>query len=386
MKKVKIKAKNNKIFFVGFALLFALVGGLYLYVSHAETALKPPIKGLMFRDDLPPQDLVKKDGTLIFDNSVVLLRWKDLEPADGVFSTEAWNKINDFTSRGIRVRLRILAGIHAPDFVKQLGGPPVSGSGIDCSRSGGIAVLNTVDNVGGCVARFWTDQYLLQYEQLMQEIARRFDGTPEGALVLDVVDSACMTIYAEPFYRAHKSSDSHSRLYKAGLTELNDKYCHNQAIDIHNRVFRYTRTSIAFNNWEILTNSPTNEYRVSTTYGLQQAATFIAESRKKMGDKLVVQNNSLAEDPAEGCPTTALSINCYIKLFKQPKGFQTQTWIKLNSSPSTLYTALDNGLKVGASFAELPAMPNDAYGRPGIYNLNITKLRDYDRALEDNAR
>ena len=114
-------------------------------------ALKGPCQGLMARDYPPPA------GFPFLDNVVVQVTWYDLEPAEGRFDGPGWEKIEQAHRQGFKIRLRILAGIHAPDFVKRLGGPGIAAPehAIDCSQSGGIAVWNPHGERGGCIPRFW---------------------------------------------------------------------------------------------------------------------------------------------------------------------------------------------------------------------------------------
>ena len=74
--------------------------------------------------------------------NVVQVTWRELEPAEGRFDGPGCEKVEQARHQGFKIRLRILAGIHAPDFVKRLGGPGISDPEhkLDCTRSGGAAV------------------------------------------------------------------------------------------------------------------------------------------------------------------------------------------------------------------------------------------------------
>jgi hypothetical protein len=364
--------------------------GTHVEFGAATSRLKPVIKGLMPRQGILAQDLTHSDGKPIFDHAVVHLLWKDLEKKvlvgsrmQETFSTpeteREWAKVADYTSKGISVRLRIMAGIHAPNFTKGAG---VSAPEHDCS-AGGIALNNPVDDTWGCVPHFWTDGFLNQYQELMQEVSRRFDLTADGRLVLDVVDSACMTVYAEPFYRAHNHAESSKRLWDAGLNEATDRHCHSRALQIHDSAFQQTRVSLAVNNWEIITNANT-QYVISRNDGMNKIRDFLDNpstgAKVQYGQKLVLQNNGLGASPAEGCPDPpSNTIYCYLKSAPHPKGYQSETWVKLGSELG-LFTAVQNGLNAGAAFIELPNIPNN-----GIRNLSLDTLRSKDRQLECNA-
>src|SRR5262245_21359445 len=158
------------------------------------------------------------------DHAVIDVRWAELEPHDQAFLGPAWGHLRSRIHRepDLKVRIRILAGRFAPDFVKKLAGPPLSSRQIDCSQEGGIAIVQPSNGIASCVPYFWTDDVLRQYKQLMTEVSRRFDDDPH---VLDVVDSACMTNWAEPFIRAGNDRGSNVRLWEAGLDETTDRHC-----------------------------------------------------------------------------------------------------------------------------------------------------------------
>lgn len=347
--------------------------------------LKPQAKGLMTRGGLPPSSVPS------IDHGVIHLLWKDLETADQTFSGTGWSQVAAAKERGIKVRLRIMAGIHAPKFVKQLHPPDKPAfisdvpKGIDCAPSGGIAVYNPVDKTGNCVPYFWYTPVLDQYQQLMQEVARRYDIAPEGSHVLEVVNSACMTVYAEPFFRAHGDIASNQRLFSAGLDYTNDRLCHERAVNIHNSSFNTTRTSLAVNAWDVIDGSA-DDGRAQSWPRTQEFGDW---ARATMGEKLVIQNNGLGED--EGCPTrTGTKVGgpqyCYIASIGQPKGFQSETFPKLGGAESCakgkegLFAALGNASAMKASFVELPGIPSNCGGLTG---LDQTRLANVDKALED---
>ena len=169
-----------------------------------------------------------------------------------------------------------LRGDPRSSFVKRLGGPGISAPehNIDCSNTGGVAIWNPHDNVGGSIPRFWLPEVLDQYEKLMQEVARRYEGAPD---ICEVVDSACMTVYAEPFYRAHADEGSNARLlFEAGINPLK-KISRPIAgpSKIHNRLFKRTRTSLAVNQWDVIDESPSHHHdSFEPTYELRHVGSF----------------------------------------------------------------------------------------------------------------
>ena len=365
-------------------------------IAAGTPVLKPSAKGLMTRAGLPPAE-----ATYI-DNGVVHVYWRDLERTDQNFDFpgNAWGEVAAAKARGLKVRLRFYAGIHAPDFVKAMhplgkpfhlsepnpDGDPSTNDAIDCSVTGGIAVYN--EPFGGCVPYFWTTPVLDQYQQLMQEVARRYDQTQAGDHVLEVVASACSTVFAEPFYRAHRELRSNLRLWEAGLNETKDRACHTRAIEIHNATFLSTRTSLALNPWDIVDGS--TDDGVTRVDNWLKAESFATWARSLMGEKLVIQNNGLGE--GDGCPNSLGGTGggphfCFISSLSQPKGFQTETFEKLGEftgceqSKAGLYAAIENALAMKVSFVELPRI--SACG--GLTGLDFARLNAADRTLEANA-
>lgn len=393
--------KLRTILSVGLLLLTVAVG-------NAQT-LKPLAKGIMDRDVIDDNNVVRIPGDITDSNNpsnypfdfvdyvVANVKWRDLEraTADGKGSFQktdgtdmiGWQKIGEVIRSGkIKgIRLRILAGIHAPDFVKRLGHTPqfVSGDGIDCSGSGGIAIMTTDGQ--GCSSFFWTGEAIAQYRQLMVEVARRYDNTDpaKGGKILDVVNTGCMSIYGEPFYRAHEYDSTNQRLSNAGFSESLDLNCQEQAMAIHNDNFQVTRTSLAVNSWDIINSQPPDYHTVSW----DKAKTFVDKWRNRMGNKLVLQNNGLGEQ--EGCRVnpdgTETSLGgpefCYLKNKAPAIGFQTETFAKLAThapdSITGLRWAVDNAIQAKARFVEVP------YNYVTLTGSDLAKLKEQDQALQN---
>ncbi len=346
----------NKIAGVLCAAWLVLAGA----VSAAEE-LKPACRGLMIRE-YRGQELLP-----FMDSVVVHVLWKDLETADGAFNGTGWKGIENARKiPGIKIRLRIMCGIHAPEFVKRLGGPGISdpARGIDCSKTGGIAVFNPHAGRGSSIPRFWLPAVLDLYEQLMAEVARRYEQAPE---ICEVVASGAMTVYAEPFYRAHSDTGTNERLFKAGLNFDADKAAHTRVIEIHDRLFRRTRTALAMNAWDIIDDSPKHHRS-----DFKPTCEFANWARQLMGQRLVLQNNGTGTDarcPGNGAPDSHHF--CYLTTVAGPKGFQTRTLSRLGGADGLLKT-LEAALKMGANFVELPS---------GYQACSEAALKKYDARL-----
>jgi len=344
------------------ALSLVLLAAVVRADYGANDALKPPCRGLMSRDVPAPP------GMPFLDNVCVQVAWRDLESADGVFDGKGWDKIETARKANLKIRLRIFAGVHTPDFIKRLGGPALSDPdhGTDASKTGGIAMWNRHDNRGGTVPYWWTPQFLDRYECLMREVAKRYEDVPE---IREVVDSACMTLYAEPFYRAHADAPTNERLFRAGLTFEKDRAAHERALRIHNDLFKHTRTSLAINAWDVIDDSPSH-----LTISFKPTYEFVTWARAFMGEKLVLQNNGMGVEAA--CrPGQSAQTNhfCFLSQAAGPKGFQTRTLARLGGTADDLFKTLDVALKFGANFVELPN---------GFRRFDKATLRDYDQKLE----
>jgi hypothetical protein len=332
--------------------------------AEPAAALKPPCHGLMVRDLQPGQRLPD-----FIDSAVVQVDWAELEPKDQDFSGPGWAKIEAARHQCGSLRLRIFAGTRAPVFVKRLGGPGISDPehGTDATASGGIAIWNQWDKRGGTIPRCWESAFLDQYEELMREVARRYESAPE---IAEVVASGCMTLYAEPFHRAHTDAGTNRRLRDAGLTFERDRAAQRRVIEIHARIFQRTRTSLAISTWDVI-----DPVTAAHTSRFAPTAILTDWARGLMGERLVLQNNGagIEADPLRGDRTS--NHFAYLKAVAGPKGFQTRTLSRLGGVDG-LYRVLDTILAMGGGFAELPT---------GFGVADTARLADYDARLEANA-
>lgn len=285
------------------------------------------------------------------DHLVIGTTWAALERRDQAFDGPAWDRIRRLMRRepDVKVRLRILAGRFAPPFVKQLGGPSISSEEKDCSREGGIAIVQPANGIASCVPYFWTDGVLRQYNELMTEVARRFDAHPR---VLDVVNSACMTNWAEPFIRAGNDRATNARLWNAGLSEATDRHCLERSMRIHDRVFDRTRISLATHQqWQIVVDPSGDSDGVTPSW--EKERQLLERFMETYGAKLILQNNGLGGD--DGCaPSTPTdsSLFCWMAAEVTPAGFQLEGDRKLEGEGFSVYDAVERALALGACFVE----------------------------------
>ncbi len=347
---------------------------------------QPPaaVAGAMTRSGTPPA------SATYVSSAIVMLNWADLETSDQVFDWQPLRQALTSVTSGTgvtNVKLRIMAGIAAPAFVKRANdgaGPQYvnapatpEGAAVNCSVSTEGGVGGYYPAGAGCVPFFWSQAYMAEYRELMSALQTElltntalYGGRTMDSLVSTVVDSACMTTYAEPFYRAQQKGYTHQRLAGAGLSHQTDLDCHMRAIDVHRDVFGTSRrTALAINKWDVVqpgctVSSTAGQCRAqvwsnASPWGVRELLESYAKPQLTFGGELMleVQNNGIGEVATDRCTGTATgqtSYFCYIRDYSGPKGVQTESWQNLNSSCADLYLALDNAVAMNSHFAELP--------------------------------
>jgi hypothetical protein len=285
------------------------------------------------------------------DSSVVSVTWAQLQPnapgdAGAGFDDAAFKPIDDALQR-YHVRLRIHGGIFAPDWVKQLVGPPRSfPNSHACDTSGGVEVFDPAANQGGCAPYFWMPPVKAAYDALMAEVARRYESNPNFG---EVVDGMCMTVFDEVLYRGHCDKSTVANLTAAGF-DFNgangDLQCQKDALTIHAKRFATTRVSLAVNAWDVISGGG-----CSTSFA--PSTQLVAWAEPLLGQRLVLQHNHLS--PGDGCSGDGggAADSCFISAYQGPHGFQTQAASRLNT-PQLVYSTLDNAVSLHANFIELP--------------------------------
>jgi hypothetical protein len=296
------------------------------------------------------------------DHAVLSGAWEEFERRPGDFSGPGWKRI-DAALRDhptYKFRLRIMAGRGAPGWVKQ--------------RSGGcVPVVQPLNEIRSCVPRFWTDVFLDAYERLMAEVARRYDREPR---VLDVVNSACTTTWAEPFIRSGANRSSNLMLWEAGLNETSDRHCFERSMQAMDQSFRSTRISLATHTmWQLIVGPDVE--RVGMRPSWPKEREMLNELRARYGAKLVVQNNGLGG--SEGCAgreslAEATSMWCWLVALPPPKGFQTEGDRRLASKGFAVDDAIRRALSMRGCFVEHNQFGDDA-----------AMAAEFDRQLKANC-
>jgi hypothetical protein len=342
------------------------------------------VSGLMMRAGNPPYPTSENYIT----SSVLAINWTDIETAVGSYDFTIFDtQLAGLTAKGVTdIKVRVFGGDTAPTWIKKLGGPP-SGyfnstyipSAKDCSTSGGVSVEN-VQTAQACIPFFWTTEYQTAYDSLMGALAHRLDGdATKYAPVTTIVDSSCMAVYAEVFYRGQGDGATNHTLIDAGLTggmSGNDWACQAAAVATHARYFKgKRRTAIAINDWDMMNPSNSPSYRTAAWQNSKQGVAgtwdFLkAVAEPMLGTDLELQNNGLHSDsaPAAGCAAATPDVDffCYLKYYPYRHGFQTQSYVacagsdpatpcSASGASQTLLDDLNHGILMNAQFIELPS-------------------------------
>jgi hypothetical protein len=313
--------------------------------------LKPVIEGLCNRQH------VDTSGALAVVNcAVVQANWADLQATPGgpIAANNAIDQaVADANQRNtadpglrLRLKLRVYAGLAAPDWAKHLDGDPVP----LVDPQTGVSI--------GTVPRFWTAAFGAAYDDLMTKLASRYDQVP---VLLDVAISRCTTQFAEPFNRQAGTAANRDAYLSAGFTVAADHRCLQEQIDTHARVWRQTRSSLAFNPYQAIDASGVHQDEAFTEQMMDYC-------RAGLGPRCVIGNNSISS-PLDGGNYT--SMYAKIAALGAPMYFQTATAAKIGDWRATLDWADGEG----ADMVELPS---------GYDAWPLEELVGYDSRLEAN--
>lgn len=297
--------------------------------SPSPLDLKPVLAGLLDRNGMPPAAYL---GSLA--GYVVNVHWSDLQPNPGaaiapdnaidhaIAQVDAVNT-TDHTHLGLKIR--VFAGVFAPEWVKTLGGGPVT-------------ISNPQNGATGTVGRFWIDAFAQAYDRLEMLLAAKYDQVPA---VREVTISRCTTFYDEPFVRDTSDPATVSALVGAGYTLQADENCQRQEIDSA-AVWRHTHADLAFNPYQAI--EPGGTTRVDEAF----TESMMVYCRHVLGSGCVLENNSL-RSPAPGAAYSSMYAS--MTALGAPIAFQTATATRVGSLPQVLADAVS----LGASSVELPA-------------------------------
>jgi hypothetical protein len=319
-------------------------------VPAPSVALKTPIHGFIDR-----QGKISDDWAGIIRGLVVHVPWSVLQPVEGEPIPlgnpvdEAIQAAVDFNDRHpeapIALKLRVQAGIFAPDWLKE--------------RTGTAFVRNVsgVLQHSGDTYLWWKPEARQAYDALMAELAGRYDG--EG-LIREVQISRCTTIFEEPFLRQRRDPESFANLLAAGLTAELDLQCHHEQIEAHN-VWTHTRSALAVNPYQ---HPDHNQPDVAF------AVDMMHYCRAVLGARCLLENHSMKE-AERGSDYDELYTA--MAAFGRPLVIQTETPHKVGD----LSVVVDDALALGAEAIELPRSYRD--GDPQQFR------RDFAHAIAQMA-
>jgi len=239
------------------------------------------------------------------------------------------------------VKVRLFAGIYAPDWLKSIDGPP-------------IHIVDPVSGTAGTIGRFWTDAFAAAYDDLQAKLAARYDSAPE---IREITISRCSTVYPEPFIRDVASTATVDALLAAGFTVAADELCHQQEILSH-RVWARTRSDLSFNPYQLVDRSGRGDEAFT-----EQMMSFC---RSTLGERCVLANNSLRT------PLQFPQMYARIQSLGPPISFQTAILSKVGNLGATI----EQAIAMGAGSVELPA---------GFKSLSVPVLSGFNQRLKANA-
>jgi hypothetical protein len=315
--------------------------GLWQPAHPQSLTLKPQIRGLISMGDVsfhrrgtPPDNslaaVTARPGA--FSAVVLNVTWAELQPAPGVVATDAidrplrdiraWNARNPAAQ--LSAKLRVWPGIHAPDWVKSLGGPPVT-----------ITHQQSLFTVG----RFWNDAYRRAWRSLQVQLAAKYDADP---VVREVANTSCSAETDEPLNLPSARTDI-AALLSAGYTDKAFTLClTDSAADYAD--WRRTSVELTFNPYRRI-ESGRPQIDPEMTYQIMQIW------RHALGPRAILSCHGLQSPP------TAHLADIFADLARlgPPIEFQTRApkFIDWNAT-------IEYGRSLGASAIEL--WQKTAYG------------------------
>jgi hypothetical protein len=340
-----------------FSVSFALAGTVLLMNSFAATvSVKPPMQGLVDRQGRPP--LAFED---VVNTYVLKVNWQDLQPTQNgpiasgnAIDTElAYVRQRNAAKPNLHMhlKLRVYAGIYAPDWAKNLSGSPVQ---IYDESTGQLA---------GTAGRFWEPSFGNAYRDFHAKLAAKYDSASE---ITEVTIARCTTIYAEPMIRQIGSQQTRNNLLAAGYTIDKDKTCQHEQVDVHADYWSQTRSSYAFNPYQQI-------FADGSANGDAGFATEMMDyCRQRLGRRCTLENNSISWPLKSTSNAKYGTVYDHMGQLGPPITFQTETPEKIGDWRQTLQWAGD----FGANAVELNVRYTQDYP--------LSELVTYDTKLESN--
>jgi hypothetical protein len=304
-------------------------------VGAVSDGLKPALRGLVVTQPASLKTVPYAEfGSL-------RIPWATLETSPGTFDFSPIDHVL-VDHPDVKFRLRIMAGINAPTWVK--------------SVSGGCVQIDpdSVNGNTGCAPRFWTDAFHKRYQGLMEALAGNYENDPQ---VVEVANSECTTIYSEPFILG---GDTHSidRLWRAGYTQAGHETCLRRSTSLMMNLFPTTRVSMAgHTKWQFIMQGSGGAGDGTFAASWEDERAMLNQLADAYGSRLVLEDHGLGPDDTV-CPTpgesrtAATSWYCYLSGLHNssaPYGWQ----FTLNGG--SMVEAADAGVGMGACYLEFAA-------------------------------
>jgi hypothetical protein len=307
------------------------------------------VRGLLDRQHYP------KGYDSVVKSFVIDVPWAQLQPTPGgplAHPNAIDDELAQAQSAGMTVKLRVGAGVDAPDWAKRIGGDPIP-------MYYTAATVAHAGELAGTIGRFWLPAFGAAYDDLQQKLAAAYDDNPTLA---QVAITRCSTIFSETYLRNTKDPANANALVAAGFTRAADDVCHDEQMRSH-LVWTHTRSSLTINPYQAI--SADGSVKQDLAYSLTQ----MAQCRQILGRRCVLENYSLSSsrigDQQYG------QIYATMQQLGAPFDFQTATMAKVGNLPDVLAYASS----IGATSVELPS---------GYTEYTPGQLAPYQDALSAN--
>lgn len=334
------------------------------------------VEGLMIREAKGVQSY--GDSVKSF---VVEIDWNVIQPVSGPFVPSVVDEILQFaqyaSENDKKIRLRLFAGLYAPDWVKDQAGTLPWYS---FSPSEGEKLV-------GSVPIWWTDAYAEFYGQWQEDLVSYFGDIDP---IVDVTVARCMTIYAEPMIRQWGSTANVTAARDAGYTVETDLASIRESM-IQHRVWADAGvgSSFAFNPWQEPAHLDTGggggaKVNFPVTLGL------IDYFKTSLGRCGVLENNSIGDPISVRGPRYQVfweymaQQRASVYPFPQPIAFQTMNTRVMSSFGSQPYATAKMVADLGANACEMPQ--NWLTGTKDASGATVIEAVTPEQVVELNAQ
>jgi hypothetical protein len=311
-----------------------ITASLLVAAAVHAAEMKKPIRGLVSMgpmkfsvDGTDPvntlEPLNAKPG--IFGGIVILATWRELQQSassgiaenntidKALEEVRAYNRKNP--QKPLAVKLRVWGGHVAPDWAKEIGGPP-------------IKVFHAHERTLG---RFWSPPYRHAWAHFQEMLAAKYDKEP---LIHEVAATSCMTFTAEPFYLADEPSVS-KPLNAAGFKPFQFKQCLMDIVKDYSP-WKATNVETPLNPVYMPLGNPKGDPKFTED--------FMRACRKSIGKRCILDNHDFDTKP----PASMGPIYESMKKVGPPIEFQT-----FHVSPPDWDGTIQKAASMGAGSIEL---------------------------------